>query len=87
MRLRKRLPSDLPQVRSLLAQAGLPDDGLEDTLGWVAETGTSLVGHVAIEPTQDAIVVRSLVVDPLQRGQGLGERPRPRLLPEGGISS
>jgi len=74
MRLRKRLPSDMPQVLSLLAQAGLPAEGLDQTSGWVVEMEASVVGHVAIEPTTDAVVIRSLAVDPSRRGHGLGER-------------
>ena len=74
MRLRKRLPSDLPQVRDLLSQAGLPAEGLERTEGWVAERGGLLLGHVALEVAGEAAVLRSLVVDPSRRGQGLGAR-------------
>lgn len=74
MRLRKRLPSDLPQVRDLLSQAGLPAEGLERTEGWVAERGGLLLGHVALEAAGEAAVLRSLVVDPSRRGQGLGAR-------------
>lgn len=74
MRLRKRLPADLPQVHHLLSQAGLPADGLDQTSGWVVEMDEALVGHVALEATPDAVVIRSLVVDPSQQGHGLGER-------------
>lgn len=74
MRLRKRLPSDTPQVVDLLAQAGLPADGLEKTEGWVFEVEGVLMGHVAVEPTPDALVIRSLAVDSTRRGKGLGER-------------
>jgi len=73
MRLRKRLPSDQAQVLRLLAAAGLPPDGLDRTEGWVLEMDDTLIGHVAIEPTPEALVIRSLVVDSAHRGQGLGE--------------
>jgi len=74
MHLRKRLSSDQDQVLHLLAAAGLPGDGLAFTEGWVLESQDRVIGHVALEPTADAVVVRSLVVDPGHRGQGHGER-------------
>ena len=74
MIVRKRLSADLPQVVSLLEAAALPPDGLELTEGWVAEEEGRVVGHVAAEPTADAVVLRSLVVAPAMRGRGLGLR-------------
>lgn len=74
MRLRKRLLSDTQQVVHLLAQAGLPTDGLEKTDGWVVVDEGALLGHVAVEPTLDACVVRSLAVGTAHRRKGLGER-------------
>jgi SAM-dependent methyltransferase/N-acetylglutamate synthase-like GNAT family acetyltransferase len=74
MRLRKRLPADEAQVLRLLATAALPPDGLDQTEGWVIEEEGTLVGHVAVEPTLDALVLRSLAVAPTQRGKGFGER-------------
>jgi len=73
MRLRKRLSADLPQVLRLLEEAQLPPDGLDRTEGWVFEDQDRAVGHVAVEAIRDARVIRSLVVDPAHRGQGLGE--------------
>lgn len=72
MRLRKRLPSDQAQVLRLLAAASLPADGLDLTEGWVLESEGAILGHVAVEPTPDALVIRSLAMDPAHRGQGLG---------------
>ncbi|MBP1626074.1 MAG: putative methyltransferase [Holophagaceae bacterium] len=74
MLLRKRVHADLTQVTRLLASAGLPPDGLEHTEGWVLEADGALQGHVALELTPDAAVIRSLVVAEGQRGQGLGVR-------------
>ncbi len=74
MRLRTRLPEDLPAVRRLLEAAGLPPDGLDLTDGWVAEDRGEVVGHVALERTADASVLRSLVVAPDRQGRGLGAR-------------
>jgi SAM-dependent methyltransferase/GNAT superfamily N-acetyltransferase len=73
MRLRKRLPSDQAQVLRLLAAVGLPPDGLDRTEGWVLETEGIVRGHVAVEPTADALVIRSLVLDSPHRGKGFGE--------------
>jgi amino-acid N-acetyltransferase len=70
---RKRLPADQAQVLRLLAAAGLPPDGLERTEGWVLEAGGVVIGHVAVEPTPEALVLRSLVVDEAHRGRGLAE--------------
>ena len=74
MRLRKRLPGDVPAVLQLLEAAGLPSEGLEPTEGWVAEAGGAVVGHIALERTSDAAVLRSLVVHPDQRRAGLGAK-------------
>ena len=73
MHLRKRVPSDQPQVLRLLAAASLPPDGLDRTEGWVLEAGGAVLGHVALEPAQEALVIRSLAVDTAHRGNGLGE--------------
>ena len=48
--------------------------GLNRTEGWVAELDGAVFGHVAIEPTPEALVIRSLVVDSAYRGKGLGEQ-------------
>ncbi len=74
MLLRNRLPEDLPAVRTLLAEAALPPDGLEATEGWVIELAGRLVGHVALEPAGPVVVIRSLVVAADQRGAGHGAR-------------
>ncbi|HEX9081695.1 MAG TPA: arsenite methyltransferase [Holophagaceae bacterium] len=74
MRLRKRLPEDLPAVLRLLAAAGLPPEGLDLTEGWVAMQEGEVVGHIALERTLDAVVLRSLAVAPDRQGRGLGAR-------------
>jgi AhpD family alkylhydroperoxidase len=56
----------------MLEAADLPSMGLERTEGWVAEENGCLLGHVALERTKDAAVLRSLVVVPSAQGQGLG---------------
>lgn len=70
--IRRREAADQAAVIALLTAAGLPADGLERTVGWVAEAGGQLQGHVALEVTPEAGVIRSLVVAPTLRGGGLG---------------
>ena len=70
--IRRREPRDLPEVEALLAEAGLPAEGLDLTRGWVAELEGRVVGHVALEPAEDAGVIRSLVMAPMLRGGGWG---------------
>lgn len=70
--IRPREPRDLPAVEALLRAAALPPEGLGRTTGWVAEEGGLVVGHVALEATPDAGVIRSLVVLPSLRGGGQG---------------
>lgn len=70
--IRLREPRDLPEVEALLAEAGLPAEGLGLTRGWVAELEGRVVGHVALEAAPDAGVIRSLVMAPMLRGGGWG---------------
>jgi AhpD family alkylhydroperoxidase len=74
MDIRARQPEDLDFVRILLEGADLPSEGLERTEGWVAEENGRLVGHVALERTVDAAVLRSLAVAPSAQGRGLARR-------------
>jgi len=74
MPIRKRNPEDLPSVLRLLEAVHLPAAGLERTEGWVCERDGQIVGHVALEATPDAAVLRSLVVEAAHLGQGLGAR-------------
>jgi amino-acid N-acetyltransferase len=72
-------PADDAAVRALLAGAGLPLAGLEDTWRrWVAESGHGIEGAVAMErhAGRDGTVylLRSLVVRPATRGSGIGGR-------------
>ena len=70
MPIRPRTPEDLPETVRLLEAAALTAQGLERTEGWVVQEAGRIVAHVALERTPDALVLRSLVVDPAQRGQG-----------------
>ena len=68
--------SDFHNVLALLAQSGLPQDGLADhkmtTLA--AYEGECVVGSAALELYGEAALLRSVAVAASQRGQGLGQR-------------
>ena len=74
MLIRKRSNLDIPQVLPMLEAAALPPDGLDHTEGWVAEEQGQIIGHVAVEITLDAAVIRSLVVHASARRLGLGRK-------------
>src|SRR5687768_11145814 len=68
--------ADLPAVRQLLADQDLPLDGVDahvETMV-VAREGDSVVGAAAVELYADGALLRSVVVHPAQRGNGLGRR-------------
>lgn len=68
--------SDLPAVRRLLETQHLPLDGVDEHVSTmvVAKKGSEVVGAAAVELYADGALLRSVVVDPLVRGQGLGHR-------------
>ncbi|MGA2080770.1 MAG: GNAT family N-acetyltransferase [Holophaga sp.] len=84
MNIRVRRPEDMEAVRAMLEAADLPLQGLEDSAGWVAEEDGRLLGHVALEPTADAAVLRSLVVIPEAQGRGLARLLTERVEREAG---
>lgn len=65
---------DLPAVEALLGSAGLPLDGVADAFvsGVVARARGRIVGCAAVELHGHAALVRSVAVDPIERGHGLG---------------
>ena len=76
MDLERSTPADEPAIADLLAGAGLPVVGLAGAFehGVVARDGGSIVGAAAVELYGDAGLLRSVVVDPNRRGEGLGQR-------------
>jgi amino-acid N-acetyltransferase len=68
--------SDLPAVLALLERSGLPQDGLSEHVATtlVARVGDAVVGSAALEVYGRAALLRSVVVDPALRRQGLGQR-------------
>jgi amino-acid N-acetyltransferase len=69
-------PERLPELCRLLSDAGLPVDDLDEAKlehFLVAEDDEGRFGGaVGLEITDDAALLRSLVVDPARRGDGLG---------------
>lgn len=69
-------PDDWPEIVALLSEAGLPTADLNasnrpDFL--VARLDDQLIGAVGIERYGEHGLLRSLVIDPRQRGSGVGE--------------
>ncbi|HEY7649464.1 MAG TPA: arsenic resistance N-acetyltransferase ArsN2 [Methylomirabilota bacterium] len=68
------VPGDLPAVLGLLDGAGLPRAGVTTNFGQflVARAGQETMGAVGLERYGASALLRSLVVAPARRGQGLG---------------
>lgn len=75
-------PSDLPQVRRLLARASLPLAGLDDAFEslLVARRGGRVVACIGLERRGASGLLRSAAVAPTLRGKGLGAALTSRLL-------
>ena len=72
--LRPAVPADRDIVDALLADASLPTNGLRTEDIVVALDGTTVVGAIALERFGAASMLRSLVVAPDHRKQGIGRR-------------
>jgi N-acetylglutamate synthase-like GNAT family acetyltransferase len=74
MMIRAASVADLPAIRGLLSDAGLPLDGIDEAFGHgvVAEGGGAVVGAAAVERYESDGLLRSVVVAPGSRGTGLG---------------
>lgn len=75
--IRPAAPADLAEVLTLLAAAGLPDDGVVDAFGdfIVARGGDgALVGCAGVERHGRTALLRSVAVAERVRGSGLGTR-------------
>jgi amino-acid N-acetyltransferase len=72
--IRAAAAADLPGVRALLEDAGLPLDGADPAFehGVVAEVGDTLSGGAAVELYGTDGLLRSVVVSPALRGTGIG---------------
>lgn len=80
--IRPARPADLEAIGELLAGAELPTAGVADHLSgfMVAEVAGQLVGLAGLEVHGDDGLLRSVVVDPAFRGNGLGARLTERVL-------
>lgn len=69
-------PDDLPAVETLLNSSNLPLDGLRDHIATllVARQQGTVVGSAALERYGPAALLRSVVVAPGRRAQGLGQQ-------------
>ena len=69
-------PEDLPRLQALLRNEDLPTDDCTAQLHHFIgiRDGARLIAAAALEPAGELGLLRSLVVDPDYRGQGLGER-------------
>jgi amino-acid N-acetyltransferase len=74
--IEKAEPADLAPILALLADNGLPADGLADCLPstLVARQADGFIGCVALEVYGQAALLRSLAVREAWRGRGLGQK-------------
>lgn len=77
-------PEDLDAVLALLTDASLPRDGAAEHFEnfLVTRAGSRVIGAVGMERYGPNALLRSLVVAPSHRGQGLGRALTERLLQE-----
>ncbi len=82
MLIRTAKDGDLARVRQLLADSGLPVDGVEENFAdfIVAEEENGIAGAIGIERYGAAGLLRSAVVAPTARGRGLGSQLVKKLL-------
>jgi amino-acid N-acetyltransferase len=76
-RIESSVPEDLPAIRALLEQAGLPHRDLENNAAarfWIVREGERLIGAVGLEIYGRSGLLRSLVVAPEARQSGIGGR-------------
>jgi phosphinothricin acetyltransferase len=79
---RTATPADLPAIKRLLSETGLPMEGVDDhpTSFLLAFIGENIIGTVAIEPYGKAGLLRSVAVVSSERGTGLGQELISRIL-------
>lgn len=80
--LRPAGPADLEAVERILESAKLPTAGVAEALGSfvVAESGGHLVAVAGLEVHDGDGILRSVAVDPIVRGRGLGRRLTDRII-------
>lgn len=75
IKIRPAMASDLPAAIALLRDASLPTEDLTiEHLALVAEGEAEMLGVIGLEKFGDVGLLRSLVVSPLARGEGVGRQ-------------
>ena len=76
MTIERAQASDLPDVLNLLARQHLPLDGVAEHVASmvVARDHGNIVGVAAAELYADGALLRSVAVDPLAQGKGIGHQ-------------
>ena len=80
--IRRGRLADMPAIATLLESAGLPTQDLSsgtDLQTWVLEAHGELIAAIGLEGFGDVGLLRSLVVAPAERRQGLGQKLVARL--------
>ena len=76
IRIRNATSADLPAVENLLSASDLPLDGVKDNFSnfKVAEDDGEIAGAIGLEEFGAVALLRSAVVSPGHRGNGVGRR-------------
>ena len=76
MTIERAQTSDLPEVLNLLERHHLPPDGVHEHVASmvVARDHGTIVGVAAAELYADGALLRSVAVDPLAQGKGIGHQ-------------
>jgi amino-acid N-acetyltransferase len=82
MQIRCATSSDLSAVENLLTASDLPTDGVRDNFSSfvVADDDGAIAGAIGLEKYGSCALLRSAVVRPDQRGNGIGRRLVEQLL-------
>jgi N-acetylglutamate synthase-like GNAT family acetyltransferase len=82
MKIRNATSSDFPAVERLLLASELPVEGVRENFSSfvVAEEAGAIAGAIGLEKYGSTALVRSAVVSPSSRGNGIGRRLVERVL-------
>ena len=83
-RLRRLRPAEYDRLAAMLAAEGLPADDLRCAYNrfYALEDGGAVLGYAGLERREGAALLRSVVVAPPRRGNGIGRRLTEALLEE-----
>jgi len=79
--MRAATSDDLPAMQAMLAAESLPEGGVAEgiTHFQVLDDGQQIIAIAGIEPLGSSALLRSVVVIPVRRGQGLARRLTERM--------